>query len=385
VFHGGRRTVHINKKSIHTEGTCIVMSLPILSICIPVYNREKLFRQSLACAVEAVRGYENAVEIVVSDNASTDPICEVVQRFTMANPRVVIRYSRLLENFGAATNVLEVVKRASGEFCWIIGSDDFVLAAGVSDVVEIIRNRPDIDFISVGFGSLSLPDYVSDGAQGSSITEKIRDTCEWKTRGPAYSEPIIPWDKLVDPKYNNVMLGSVMASVFRRQLWIAVNMDESRTQGQFSGIQNTYPHCYVFAHAFVGRNAWYHCKACVVVGDGAREWAADNGRTYWESFLPVIHLKLFDEIVDEYKKTGLDGTQVRRCRKWVGSVVGRWVVPYLVHRYVRGKSVCGQTHIDLDKIASIHWKNIGFYEGVARWIVRTFINRVKRFRIKSLI
>ena len=358
------------------------MVSPILSICIPVYNRIELFRQTLGCAIEAVRGYENEVEIVVSDNCSTDPIIEVVKDLCVTNPVAVIRYSRLPENRGMAANFLEVVQQASGTFCWIVGSDDFVLAEGVKDLIGIISNNPEVDFISVGFGSIDLKNRNPGMTGEIPIADSLRKVGVWQTRGPNFSCRISPWDKLVDPKYNNVMLGSVMANVFRRMIWLSANTDTMNCGGNFTSVQNTYPHCYVFARAFVGRNAWYHGRACVVVGDGAREWATDNGAAFWNCSLPVIYLKVWDEIVDEYEMAGLDCIQVRRCRNWVGSAVGRWVGPYLIYRYLLGKSVQHQEYIDLSKIAATHWKNIGFYEGIARWVVGSFIRGVKRLMLK---
>ena|GEM_PF-2358857 len=357
---------------------------PILSICIPVYNRIALFRQTLKCAIEAVRGYENEVEIVVSDNFSTDPIFEVVQHLTGANPGVAIRYSFLPENRGGPANVLEVVKQASGEFCWVVGSDDFVLAAGVKDLISIIRNNPEVDFISVGCGRIDLKVCNLGMMAELPIADYLQNAGMLKPRGPRISSKIVPWEKLLDPKYYNCLLTPVMASVFRRKIWLSVNTEVINTRGPFTNIQNAFPHCYVFARAFFGRNAWYHGRACIVIGDGAREWAAENGEPVWESSLPVIYLKVYDEIVDEYNMAGLDCMQVRRCRKWVGTVVGRWVVLYLIYRYLLGKSFQQQEYIDLSKIAKTHWNNIGFYEGIARLVGGGCIRGVKRLMLKAI-
>jgi len=340
---------------------------PVLSLCIPVFNRAALFEQSLKCAVEAVSGYEGLVEVVVSDNASTEPIYETVRRLASANPEVCVRYSRLPENRGAAANIIEVVRRALGEFCWIVGSDDFVLSSGVRDVLGILRKHPNIDFVSVGCGSVDLSKACA-GGQTEDIADVLRNNTEWPVRGNASISKATLWDELVDSKFHNVLLNKVMMCVFRRKLWMAVSWDEGTLRGPFSNIRNTYPHCYVFSRAFVGRHAWYHGKACLVVGSGAREWSTDSGCTIWESYLPLIFLKLFDEIVNEYAQSGLQSRQVRRCRRDVGVFVGRWIGPYLIHRYVFGGRVKGGEGISGRKALALHWTNIRFYEGVARWL-----------------
>lgn len=360
------------------------ISFPLLSICIPVYNRVLLFEQSLRCAIKAASGYEDLVEIVVSDNASTEPICDVVQHLASENPGVVVRYSVLSENRGMAANFLEVVRKSAGTFCWIVGSDDFVLASGVRDILGIIRNQPNIDFISIGFDSINLRS-ANAGGWIREIEEGLPKEADWQATAMAHkiSKACI-WDELVDPKFENVMLGSVMANVFRRTLWLSVTLDEAAVSGAFSRIHNTYPHCYVFSKAFVGRQAWYHGKACIVAGDGVREWATDSGSTLWQSSLPVIYLKVLDEIVDEYASGGLQLRQVRRCRRWVGGVVGRWFVPYMLHRHIRGGRVKTEESISAQKMLSIHWSNLWFYMGIVRWLVRPTVICVRQGWQKAL-
>jgi abequosyltransferase len=56
---------------------------PLLSICIPTYNREKYLRRLLDSIVFQKEFIDtNDVEIVIADNASTDSTEELVNEYT---------------------------------------------------------------------------------------------------------------------------------------------------------------------------------------------------------------------------------------------------------------------------------------------------------------
>jgi glycosyltransferase involved in cell wall biosynthesis len=55
---------------------------PILSICVPTYNREKCLRRLLDSIVFQKEFIDtNDVEVVISDNASTDSTKELVNEY----------------------------------------------------------------------------------------------------------------------------------------------------------------------------------------------------------------------------------------------------------------------------------------------------------------
>ena len=72
------------------------MPSPILSICIPTYNRAQYLEVSLDALIVELQDFSDQVEIVVSDNASTDTTREIVERAKMRFAH--ISYSRNEEN-----------------------------------------------------------------------------------------------------------------------------------------------------------------------------------------------------------------------------------------------------------------------------------------------
>ena len=69
-----------------------------------------------------MRGYEDQVELVISNNGSTDNTESVVQRFQATHPH--IRYFKNEETVLGDVHFPQVVRRSTGEYFWIIGDDD---------------------------------------------------------------------------------------------------------------------------------------------------------------------------------------------------------------------------------------------------------------------
>lgn len=92
---------------------------PLVSIGVFLYNEERFVRQTLASLL--AQDYEN-LEIVVSDNCSTDHTDAICRELLADDPRV--RYERQERNIGAAGNSVRVLERATGKyFMWASGHD----------------------------------------------------------------------------------------------------------------------------------------------------------------------------------------------------------------------------------------------------------------------
>jgi abequosyltransferase len=86
------------------------------------------------------------MEVVVSDNASTDDTKAVVEEFSHRFPAVT--YHRWPENMGADRNYLKVIELARGEYCWLFGSDDAVRPGAVREVLGMLGQHTDICLFS---------------------------------------------------------------------------------------------------------------------------------------------------------------------------------------------------------------------------------------------
>jgi glycosyltransferase involved in cell wall biosynthesis len=114
---------------------------PILSICIPTYNRADILEHCLT-ELAPLKECGKAVEIVLSDNASTDRTPEVVAEHSARNP--LIKAHRLPDGRSGAQNWLNALHQAQGQFMVYLADDDGLLIDNLMRHVERLQQEPDL-------------------------------------------------------------------------------------------------------------------------------------------------------------------------------------------------------------------------------------------------
>jgi len=118
------------------ESTIRVGSLkPKLSFCIPTRNRGGFIA---ACVESITRQATEAVEVVVVDGASTDDTASVMRGLQMRYSN--IRYHYKAKNGGVDADLAEAVALASGEYCWLMSSDDALADGAVERMLREIES-----------------------------------------------------------------------------------------------------------------------------------------------------------------------------------------------------------------------------------------------------
>lgn len=113
---------------------------PILSICIPTWNRAKFLEQSLIRFSEQIDGVDSSeLELYVSDNCSDDNTPEIVNKY-IANG-LPIRYNRNEKNLGAAGNFVKCMQWASGKYILLLGDDDILKQGALKYILDILRGK----------------------------------------------------------------------------------------------------------------------------------------------------------------------------------------------------------------------------------------------------
>ena len=80
------------------------------------------------------------LELVISDNASTDGTEEVCRALAREDPRIV--YCRQPENIGLVPNFMFVLNRARGDYLRWIGDDDCLAPTYVSRMLGVFADDP---------------------------------------------------------------------------------------------------------------------------------------------------------------------------------------------------------------------------------------------------
>lgn len=107
---------------------------PLLSICIPTYNRASYLKGALE-HISSDPAFDARVEVVVSDNASSDDTEIVVKAFTEKYGN--IRYYRNAENVRDA-NFKLVLERATGRYLKLFNDTLRFKADGLSKILDVI-------------------------------------------------------------------------------------------------------------------------------------------------------------------------------------------------------------------------------------------------------
>ena len=118
-------------------------SQPLVSVCVPTYNRAGLLSESL---LTICRQSYAPIEIIVSDNGSTDETERVCREFAHADPR--IRYFRQSRNWGAHFNYNFCFDQAQGDIICFFHDDDLYEPEIVSQGVRFLQEHPEVGLVS---------------------------------------------------------------------------------------------------------------------------------------------------------------------------------------------------------------------------------------------
>ena len=113
------------------------MNGPVLSICIPTYNRAIYLDELLGSIVSQLSELKDCIEICVSDNASTDHTDAIVKKY---RDSCALVYHKNPKNLGPDANFLQCVKIAKGDYAWIVGSDDKLVSGAVHEIIAVLRD-----------------------------------------------------------------------------------------------------------------------------------------------------------------------------------------------------------------------------------------------------
>jgi glycosyltransferase involved in cell wall biosynthesis len=114
----------------------------LVSILIPVYNREELVVRAIESAIKQT--YEN-IEVIAVDNKSTDRTYDVLMEYADKYPNVKVYQNE--ENLGPVRNWKKCLEYSSGDYIKILFSDDWIEDNFVEKCMEILSTHDDVGFV----------------------------------------------------------------------------------------------------------------------------------------------------------------------------------------------------------------------------------------------
>jgi abequosyltransferase len=109
---------------------------PLLTIAIPTYNRAKKLHGLLSNLFVQLAD-QPAVELIVSDNASSDETPAVIEEFEKRGLK--LRHLRNEVNVGLDGNFLRCFMQSRGKYLWILGDDDIVVPGGMGKILSMLQ------------------------------------------------------------------------------------------------------------------------------------------------------------------------------------------------------------------------------------------------------
>jgi glycosyltransferase involved in cell wall biosynthesis len=136
------------------------MSAPLVSFCVPTFNRSRYLDSLLGMLAQQLAGFPYSYEVFVSDNASDDDTQEVLAKHQGSLP---LRCVRQPSNRGGGGNWQYLMSQARGTYLIYLADDDAILGDQVACTVAKMQADPGIGIV---YAPWMLYDLVNDRAQG---------------------------------------------------------------------------------------------------------------------------------------------------------------------------------------------------------------------------
>lgn len=276
---------------------------PLLTIVLPTYNRASVLEKSLPWMRSQTERFGDKVEVVVSNNHSTDDTASVIERQSdwaqarMVKPRQHVPPHEHFLWLGT--------EMPRAEYCWMLGDDDFPLADGIARVLAAISEPEPAGFIMLNVAVLSLDDWL---AMSSGRTEiRMNELTVSRITPENADHRCARLHELLELGGGDIFIAcGVPAHIFKPKLWAEcmqeLNLMHLSNAGRFTNLNNTFPHLAIL-YACEGRCSFQFIhEACAVQSHGAQEWAADQLKLLTNSY-PYI--------VEQYHRLGVSENYMR--------------------------------------------------------------------------
>lgn len=188
---------------------------PLVTIGIPTYNRCKLIQQTLQSALS--QDYPS-IEIIISDNASTDNTAEICKSFCKLYSNLT--YFRQSSNRGSAKNFNTVLEMAKGSYFMWLGDDDWIDKNYITECMKVLSMDPDAVIVAgqvkyYGINDRYLYTGIIMNLQADCKKQRVREYfSKVKHNGIFYG--VMPKELIVKHGFKNNLIGGdllIMASL----------------------------------------------------------------------------------------------------------------------------------------------------------------------------
>ncbi len=250
---------------------------PTLTIVLPTYNRAGVLDKALRWMRPQVEPFGNAIEVIVSNNHSTDHTTDVLRQLEgWSQARVVQPHQHVPAHEHFLWLGTELPR---AEYCWMLGDDDFPLKEGLARVLAAITAPNAAEYLILNVAVLHLDRWLELSAGRSEM--QMSELCLSRITPHAEDKKSDHLRDILECGGGDIFIAcGIPAHIFKPAVWRAriaeLNLMHTSNDGRFTNLNNTFPHLSIL-YACEG-----HCRfqfihdACAVQSCGAQEWAADQ-------------------------------------------------------------------------------------------------------------
>ena len=264
-------------------------AIPLLSICIPTFNRADLLELCLSTVLPQVLQFADEVECVVSDNASSDRTAAVMSEYTKLYS---LRYFRNEENIGIIANITKCASElALGEFILMIGDDDTLCAGSLEKILRLLRrpDAPDLVALNVGFLPRQERPAPADALAGiqATTTKCLRN---------AAKTGIVEFSELLEGPCADFT--AMYSGILRRALWLRY-FPTACADEPFTSVRTTYPNAYVIANTMPKKLAGSIADVAIMI------YEIPGSEFSWAKYRALNSLIHATQLLDLYRVNGV--------------------------------------------------------------------------------
>lgn len=112
--------------------------MKLLTIAIPTYNRGEILKKSIIRLLNEIKGFENKINILISDNCSNDETKNIVKK--IIDNGNSLDYNCNAKNLGMDGNFIYCFKNAKSKYVWLLGDDDLIKKKSLKKIVKLLEN-----------------------------------------------------------------------------------------------------------------------------------------------------------------------------------------------------------------------------------------------------
>jgi hypothetical protein len=314
-----------------------------LLIYVPTYNGGKRLEYFIDRFIKVSKGLESDIDLHISDNCS--------DIFSPPIGIENIKYSINSKNIGLSRNFNKVYGVNSNyEYTWILGDDDYILDGSLSRLLNIL-NKYNPKF-------LFLNTVSYDASFESSVMAEFNNSGDLPVANAVLKSLINEGDiihtnfaGLINPKVDDVLLGSIMCGVFKSSEVKDFSSDKFDDDNKLN-VFSSYPHVINYANSF-------SADSYSIFDPFAHTFNFWNGGNTWRNeYDQVVGLSLLYSIRIFYEKNLITPEVERELIKH--------------YFFIGGKSLS-------NILTDSNWSDFSHVSAVLPYLIKA-INRLKMFQ-----